>query len=112
APALCGPVEVEGLNDIDALWRPLFLGLAQNVPVSWRALGEADRGWFPGAVEIKPPVTPKRLKGEVCADPRAEVVEAMRWVRELLSRGDVKASDVALATAAPATWDDHVLVLA
>jgi hypothetical protein len=112
APALCGAVEIEGLNDVDALWRPLFLGLAQIIPVSWRALGEADRGWFPGAVEVKPPAIPEMLKGEICADPRAEVVEAMRWVRELLSRGDVKASDVALATAAPATWDDHVLVLA
>ena len=43
----------------------------------------------------------------MCADPRAEVVEALRWARALLSFRDVLASDVALTAAAPATWDDH-----
>ena len=50
--------------------------------------------------------------GDVCADPRAEVVEALRWARELLSRGQIKASDLAIVAASPSSWDEHFLVLA
>lgn len=112
AKVLFGAVHIEGLNDIDAIWRPLFLSLSHEVKVSWRAVGPADRNWFPGTAEAAPEIAPQTLSGVVCADPRAEVVEGLRWARALLSRGDVRASDVALTAAAPATWDDHFLVLA
>jgi len=112
ANTLLGSVHVEGLNDIDALWRPLFVSLSQNVDVSWRTVGPADRGWFQGVAEATPETFPETLTGEVCADPRAEVVEALRWARALLSRGDVQASDIAITAAAPAVWDEHFLVLA
>ena len=112
AKALLGSVHVEGLSDIDLVWRPLFVRLSQEVNVSWRAVGSADRAWFSGTVEATPETSPKTLTGEVAADPRAEVVEALRWARALLSRGDVLASDIALTAAAPSAWDDHFLVLA
>jgi hypothetical protein len=113
AKALLGSVHVEGLCDIDLVWRPLFVKLSQEVNVSWRAVGSADRAWwFGGTVEATPETSPKTLTGEVAADPRAEVVEALRWARGLLSRGDVLASDIALTAAAPSAWDDHFLVLA
>lgn len=112
ARALLGSVHVEGSNDIDVVWRPLFVSLSQNVDVSWRTVGPADRGWFQGVAEATPETSPETLTGEVCADPRAEVVEALRWVRALLSRGDVPASDIAITAAAPAVWDEHFLVLA
>ncbi len=112
AKALLGSVQVEGLSDIDLVWRPLFIRLSQEVNVSWRAVGSADRAWFSGTMEAAPETSPKTLTGEVAADPRAEVVEALRWARALLSRGDVLASDIALTAAVPSAWDDHFLVLA
>jgi hypothetical protein len=112
AKALLGSVHVEGLSDIDAVWRPLFARLSQEVKVSWLAVGPANRDWFNGRVAVTPETSPRRLTGEVSADPRAEVVEALRWARALLSRGDMPASDIALTAAVPGPWDDHFLVLA
>jgi hypothetical protein len=112
AKALLGSVHIEGLSDIDLVWRPLFIRLSEEVNVSWRAVGSADRAWFSGTMEVASETAPKTLTGEVAADPRAEVVEALRWARALLSRGDVLASDIALIAAAPSAWDDHFLVLA
>src|ERR1700734_837290 len=87
AKALLGSVLVEGLSDIDLVWRPLFIRLSQEVNVSWRAVGLADRAWFSGTIEAARETSPKTLTGELAADPRAEVVEALRWARALLSRG-------------------------
>lgn len=112
AKGLLGSVHLEGLSDVDPVWRPLFVKLGEEVKVSWRAVGPTDRAWFGGEVEVTPETWPKVLTGEVAADPRAEVVEALRWARALLSRGDVLASDIALTAAAPGAWDDHFLVLA
>jgi hypothetical protein len=35
----------------------------------------------------------------------------MRWARELLASGRARASDIAIATTAPAAWDDYMLAL-
>ena len=112
ANALFGAITIDGVNDFDHVWRPMLLGLAHHLPVSWRPAGPADRSWFTGHLEIQSELTLNSMTGELCADPRAEVVEALRWVRPLLSRGDVKASEIAVTTASPAEWDDHILVLA
>ena len=56
--------------------------------------------------------SPESREGELCADPRAEVVEALRWTRELLSRHGASASDITITAAATPAWDEHVLVLA
>ena len=47
-----------------------------------------------------------------CADPHHEALEAMRWARELLASGRARGSDIAIATTAPAAWDDYLLALA
>jgi hypothetical protein len=112
ASVLFGEITIDGMNDIDEVWRPMFIGLASQLPVVWQPVGAANRTWFSGRLEIRPELTRNLMTGEICADPRAEVVEALRWVRSLLSRGDVQAAEIAVTTAAPAEWDDHVLVLA
>ena len=112
AKALLGRVCIEGLSDIDPVWRPLFTKLSQEVSITWRAVGSTDRAWFAGRLEATPETAPKILTGEVAADPRAEVVEALRWARALLSRDDVLACDIAITAASPSAWDDHFLVLA
>lgn len=54
------------------------------------------------------PASPRVVRGELCADPRAEVVEALRWARELLSRCSLTASDVAITAAYRQRVKDHI----
>lgn len=112
APVLLGSVTLDRLIDVDPVWRPLLIALLSHVNVSWRAVGDADRSWFAGRLSVVDQTAPRQLDGDLCVDPRAEVVEALRWARELLSRGEVAAADIALVAASPATWDEHMLVLA
>jgi hypothetical protein len=111
APKLFGPVTLERLVDVEPLWRPLLTALSAQLDLSWIATVEPDRAWFPGRMSVAEPAVPKVIRGELCADPRAEVVEALRWTRELLSRGDVSASDIAITAASTPVWDEHILVL-
>src|SRR6202051_83251 len=86
APTLFGCVTLQNVVDVEPLWRPLLIALAGQLDVTWVAVGEADRTWFPGQLLLAEPHPPRALRGELCADPRAEVVEALRWARDLLSR--------------------------
>ena len=60
---------------------------------------------------VATPFTP-RISAEVCADPKSEVIEAFRWVRELLSSGRAKPEDIAIAATSTQDWDDHFLAYA
>jgi hypothetical protein len=111
APKLFGSIALDRLVDVEPLWRPLLTALATQLDVCWITTVEPDRDWFPGQVSVAEPAMPKVLRGEVCADPRAEAVEALRWARELLSRGDVSASEIAITAASTPAWDEHMLVL-
>lgn len=112
ANSLFGSLTLEGLMDIDPVWRSLVAGLASQIDVEWISVGLGDRTWFPGRSTARSVPSPPELHGAICADPRAEVVEALRWARELLSRGDIAASDIAFSSASPDAWDEHFLVLA
>jgi hypothetical protein len=111
ASAIFGSVTLDGLADVDPIWRPLLIALASRIDISWVTAGVSDRGWFPGTVTVGEETPPQRIDGELCADPHAEVVEALRWARELLSGGNAAAADIAIVSASPATWDEHMLVL-
>ena len=76
-----------------------------------RSVTSTEAG-FRGRLLPSDPHPPLNMRGELCSDPRAEVVEALRWARELLSRGNVSANDVAITTASPSVFDEHMLVLA
>ncbi|RUW19725.1 PD-(D/E)XK nuclease family protein [Mesorhizobium sp. M4B.F.Ca.ET.013.02.1.1] len=112
ARAVTGAIHLHRLVSVDPLWRPLIGALASVVETTWDAPGRCDRSWFPGKM-LSPPLSIDRpMICEVCADPRAEVVEALRWARALLSDGVTKASDIAITSTDLSTWDDHMLVLA
>lgn len=112
APQLLGPVTLHGLIDVDPIWRPLIAALAGVVEVTWQVPDATERTWFPGRLEIATRAAAVTAVGDICADPRAEAVEALRWARELLSRGGIAACDIALTAASPGAWDDHLLALA
>jgi hypothetical protein len=113
APVLLGPVRIENIAWIPPVWRKLLNGLRETVPVEWVAPGIAEHSWFSGAVE-RVELTNRIENGEIvsCADPHHEVVESLRWTRNLLSAKAAKPRDIAITAAAPAVWDEHFLGLA
>ena len=79
--------------------------------VTWRNPGDLD-AWFGGELVYDPhpaPVSPEIVS---CASPRAEAVEALRWVRELIASGRARPDQIAVCATATKNWDDHMLVLA
>lgn len=80
--------------------------------LSWRDPGTTDLGWFPGEVTIEAPPSPAPTEIVSCADPHAEVVESLRWVRELLASGSARPDEIAICATSTEPWDEHFLVLA
>lgn len=111
AKILLGSVTLVGLVSVDPIWRRLVNALAGVVDVLWDLPSQADHAWFQGAVRPRTPLTPE-ISAEVCADPKSEVIEALRWARELLSSGRAKPEEIAIAATSTEDWDDHVLAYA
>jgi hypothetical protein len=112
ADGIIGELELDRLLDVPAVWRPLVSALAQVIPVRWVDPGTTDLGWFKGEVVSLPrPVvsTPVVLS---CANPRSEVIEALRWARQLIATGRARAQEIAICAASTDEWDDHFLTLA
>ena len=111
APATFGPVEIDRLTAIAPVWRPLLAALAKTVPLTWRNPGGADSSWFPGEVVTSGIASSAAMSLVSCANPRAEVVEALRWMRELIASGRAHPEEIAICATATEEWDEHFLVL-
>ena len=94
------------------IWRPLLTALGRLVRVTWRNLGSSDVSWFAGELVSDPHPAPASAETVSCASPRAEAVEALRWVRELIASGRARPEQIAVCATATKDWDDHMLVLA
>jgi RecB family exonuclease len=112
APQVLGSVELEGVVRVAPVWRSMLDALAQSVPVRWRNPGTDDVGWFTGEVERDPQPAPAAPEIVSCATPRVEAVEALRWMRELISCGRARPEEIAVCATATEDWDGHLLVLA
>ena len=112
AKVLLGPSTLAGVVDVDPLWRKLVNAIAEHTDVVWEMPAQAKHGWFRGMACPLPPTPPARTSAEVSADPKSEVVEALRWLRQLLASGEAKAEDVAIAATTTVDWDEHFLVYA
>lgn len=110
ARRLFGPIEIVGLLDVDPVWRPLVTALAAVTRVTWSAGHEGDRAWFRGRVDRAPTTAAVIPAVVICADPHAEVVEALRWARSLMVSG-VPAAEIGFAALSPEVWDEAMLVL-
>jgi len=113
APAVLGPVRVEGMTELHPIWRDLLFAIAEHVPVTWAAGPREVPTWLAGtriAVERSEPASPA-LYAVSCATARHEVIEAIRWARSLLSQ-NVPAHEIAVATTSTADYDDHFKALA
>ena len=111
APVL-GSVELDCLVSIAPVWRPLLQALVEKVDLSWRNPGTTDIGWFPGKVITDQCPAAATMAIVSCTNPRAEVVEALRWMRELVATRRARPEEIAICATATEDWDEHFLVLA
>ncbi len=114
ANVVLGPVTVEGVCDLVSCWRQLIRELANVVPVKWHALDGEDLRWLGGStVEIvrheAQGATPEAV---VCANPRHEAMEALRWARELIVSGKARPDEIGITAASVEPWDDQMRVIA
>lgn len=112
ARGLLGPVTLSGLVDVDPLWRPLLNDLARVTDLTWELPAPVEQRWFEGEIKQKAVTAPARRSAEASADPKSEVVEALRWTRQLLATGKVQAEHIAIAATSTQDWDDHFLAYA
>jgi hypothetical protein len=111
AAAVVGPVTLVRVVDVDPIWRPLLARLTEFTQVSWESPTHSAHPWFKGVTRLRVPMSPAKVSAEVSADPKSEVVETLRWARQLLTSGKVKAEEIAIAATSPQSWDDHFLAL-
>ena len=113
AATLFGPIEIVGITELSPVWRPLLHALAGHVPVRWIAGPRPVPGWLDGAaIEIvRHDAQAPEISAVSAATAYHEAVEAMRWARALLASGRAEPADIAIASAASADYDDHLLAL-
>ncbi|MFK4485002.1 PD-(D/E)XK nuclease family protein [Bradyrhizobium sp. USDA 336] len=111
APKVVGAIIIQDIPDIKAVWRPLIQALCDVVPVRWIASQHSRRAWFAGEIETRSPGAALLGSADLCADPRNEVREALRWARGLVAGGKASPHEIAISAASPAAWDDAFLVL-
>jgi hypothetical protein len=111
APVVLGSVELHRVVRVAPIWRPLLTALGREVRVTWRNPADLD-AWFGGEPVYDPHPAPASPEIVSCASPRAEAVEALRWVRELIASGRARPDQIAVCATATKDWDDHMLVLA
>jgi hypothetical protein len=113
APAVLGSVKIVGQTEMSPCWRPLLLALTRHVPIIWQAGPRHTPDWLDeSAVEVfrSGPTSPT-ISSVSTATALHEVVEAIRWARELVASGRAKPSEIAIAAASPSDYDDHMLTL-
>ena len=113
AAPLFGPIEIVGITELSPVWRPLLHAIATHVPVRWIAGPRPVPDWLDGeAIEIvRAEAQSPELSAVSAATAYHEAVEAMRWARQLLASGRAEPADIAIASATPADYDDHLLAL-
>ena len=113
ARAIFGCIEIRGHTEMSPVWRPLLARIARHADVEWVAEAREIPGWLSetGTAARKGPRFEPQVSAVSCASPRHEILEAFRWARRHLATG-VLPQEVAIATASPETWDDHVLAIA
>lgn len=113
APAVLGSIEIVGLTELSPCWRPLLKTLSAHVPVQWTAGPRVVPAWLKntGITVARTRAESPTLSAVSAASAYHEAIEAMRWARSLLASGQATPSEIAIATASPADYDDHFFAL-
>jgi RecB family exonuclease len=113
AANLFGSIDVVGITELSPCWRPLLASLTAHIPVRWIAGPRSVPAWLQNdAVTIvrADHLTPA-LSVVSASTAYHEAIEAVRWARALIATGEAEPSDIAIASATPAEYDDHFLAL-
>lgn len=112
AAAVLGAIEIVGLTELSPCWRPLLKALAAHIPVRWTAGPRSVPSWLDdcGIIVVRGEAEAPTVGSVSAATAYHEAIEAMRWTRALLASG-VSPSDIAIAAASPADYDDHFMAL-
>lgn len=113
APTLLGPIDVIGVTELSPCWRPLLEALTTRVNVRWIAGPRSTPPWLDGdSIQI---VRSAACKPEILSVSAAtayhEVIECLRWARELIASGRAKPQEIGIASVASIDYDDHFLAL-
>ncbi len=113
AKTLFGPIEIVGITELSPVWRPLLHAIARRVPVRWNAGPRPVPDWLDDEVVeiVRDEAKSPDISAVSAATAYHEAVEAMRWARELLASSRAEPADIAIASAIPAEYDDHLLAL-
>jgi hypothetical protein len=113
AYALFGSLEIVGITELSPCWRPLLHTLAEHVPVRWNAGPRSIPRWLDReriAVVSAAALMPK-IAAVSTASAYHEVIESLRWARQLVASGQADPSEIAFASVAPSEYDDYFLAL-
>lgn len=112
APVVLGPIEIIGLTELSPCWRPLLKALTAHILVQWTAGPRSIPTWLEGTGvhASRSSAAAPGISAVSAATAYHEAIEAMRWVRSLLASG-VAPSEIAIAAASSADYDDHLLAL-
>lgn len=110
SPAVLGPVTVRGVLDPDPCWRPVLSALAAAVPLEWHKVAGADVDleWLAAARIVPTEAQQPQEAVVICAEPRHEVIEALRWARDLVASGRARPGEIALVATQTAEWDQDL----
>jgi hypothetical protein len=113
AQAVLGPMEIVGLTELSPCWRRLLRALADHIPVQWTAGPRTTPAWLEGTSVhvIRAPSASPAVNVVSGATAYHEAIEAMRWVRSILASRKAAPSEIAIASASTADYDDHFLAL-
>jgi len=113
APAVLGSINIDGVADLAPCWRALLIALATQVQVRWLAGTRPVPAWLDGSAILVTRSVPADpcVKVVSAATPAHEVLEAVRWMRQLLASGQAQAGEVAIAASDPAPFDAHMLAM-
>jgi hypothetical protein len=115
ADRVLGSVTVRGFVFVAPCWRRLFLSLAGSTSIEWHSIEtlREQLTWTQGSTiraVVKPKQTP-RQSSVVCATPKHEAIEALRWARQLIVSGRAKPHEIAIVASATEDWDEDFRVL-
>jgi hypothetical protein len=102
-------VRRKGWNPVREVERKPSFSREHVVELTWRVPDSADRTWFRGKLFTE--TSPRTAPAEVvsCCNPHAEVVESLRWIRELLATDRARPEEIAVAAPATEAWDEQFL---
>jgi len=115
AGSVLGSVTVRGFVFVAPCWQRLFLALAGSTSIEWHSIDTAKERltWIQGSVidvVVRPTQRPTE-KSVVCATPKHEAIEALRWARQLIVSGRAKPHEIAIVASATEDWDEDFRVL-